>query len=87
MRLFKCTMAFVMMTFCNLVLADTSSVNETTGMGVLENDYVKAGVHIGTKVITPHMKPYVYRRRNDGIAIINTNSIDSKLKLTTLFNM
>jgi len=38
-------MAFVMMTFCNLVLADTSSVNESTEMGVLENDYVKAGVN------------------------------------------
>ena len=43
-------------------------------------DYVKAGVHIGTKVITPHMRYFVYRRRNDGIAIINTNQIDQKLK-------
>jgi hypothetical protein len=34
-----------MMTFCNLVLADTSSLNESTGMGVLENDYVRAGVN------------------------------------------
>ena len=45
MRLFKCTIAFVMMTFYNLVLADTSSLNDSTGMGVLENDYVKAGVN------------------------------------------
>jgi len=43
-------------------------------------DYVKYGCYIGTKVITPHMRPYVYRRRNDGIAIINTNLIDQKLK-------
>jgi len=43
-------------------------------------EYVKAGVYIGTKVITPHMRPFVYRRRNDGIAIINTNLIDQKLK-------
>jgi small subunit ribosomal protein S2 len=43
-------------------------------------DYLKSGVHIGTKVITPHMRPYVYRRRNDGIAVINTNLIDKKLK-------
>jgi len=45
-------------------------------------DYLKAGVHIGTKVITPHMRPFVYRRRNDGIAIINTNLIDKRLKET-----
>lgn len=43
-------------------------------------DYLKYGVYIGTKVITPHMRPYVYKRRNDGIAIINTNLIDKKLK-------
>jgi len=43
-------------------------------------DYVKCGIHIGTKVITPHLKPFVYRRRADGIAIINTNLIDDKLR-------
>jgi len=44
------------------------------------NDYVDSGIYIGTKVITPHMKPFVYRRRNDGIAIINTNLIDKYLR-------
>ena len=43
-------------------------------------DYVKYGSHIGTKVITPHMKQFVYRRRADSIAIINTNAIDKGLK-------
>ena len=42
-------------------------------------DYVKAGSYIGTKVITPDMRKYVYRRRADGIAIINTNIIDQKI--------
>lgn len=42
--------------------------------------YLKAGSYIGTKVITPDMRKFVYRRRNDGIAIINTNLIDEKLK-------
>jgi len=43
-------------------------------------DYIKYGCYIGTKVITPHMRQFVFRRRNDGIAIINTNLIDKKLK-------
>jgi len=43
-------------------------------------DYIKYGCYIGTKVITPHMREYVFRRRNDGIAIINTNIIDKRLK-------
>lgn len=43
-------------------------------------EYVKAGIYLGTKVVTPDMKPYVYRRRADGLAIFNTDLIDEKLK-------
>ena len=44
------------------------------------DEYVKAGIYIGTKVVTPMMKPFVYRRRADGLAIFNTDLIDEKLK-------
>jgi len=44
------------------------------------DDYVKAGIYLGTKVVTPDMKPFVYRRRADGLAIFNTDIIDEKLK-------
>ena len=43
-------------------------------------DYIKCAVHLGTKVITPHMRKYVYKRRADGLAVINTVEIDSKLR-------
>ena len=43
-------------------------------------EYVKAGIYLGTKVVTPHMRPFVYRRRADGLAIFNTDIIDEKLK-------
>lgn len=43
-------------------------------------EYVKAGIYLGTRVVTPDMKPYVYRRRADGLAIFNTDLIDEKLK-------
>jgi len=43
-------------------------------------EYLKAGIYIGTKVITPHMKDYVYKRRNDGIATIDTNKTDEGIK-------
>ena len=43
-------------------------------------DYIKCAVHLGTKVITPHMRKYVYKRRADGLAVINTASIDEKLR-------
>lgn len=43
-------------------------------------EYVKSGIYLGTKVVTPKMKPFVYRRRADGLAIFNTDLIDEKLK-------
>jgi|SRR3989344_2329081 len=44
------------------------------------DDYVKSGIYLGTKVVTPDMRQYVYRRRADGLAIFNTDIIDEKLK-------
>ncbi|MDP2926418.1 MAG: 30S ribosomal protein S2 [Nanoarchaeota archaeon] len=43
-------------------------------------DYIKCAVHLGTKVITPHMRRYVYKRRADGLAVINTALIDDMLR-------
>ena len=45
----------------------------------LEN-YVKAGIYLGTRVVTPDMRQFVYRRRADGLAILNTDLIDKKLR-------
>ena len=47
------------------------------------DDYVKAGIYLGTKVVTPDMRPFVYRRRADGLAIFDTNIIDDKLREAT----
>ncbi len=50
-------------------------------------DYIKCGVHLGTKVITPDMRKYVYKRRADGLAVLNTNLIDEKLRESINFLM
>lgn len=44
------------------------------------DEYVRSGIYLGTKVVTPQMRQYVYRRRADGLAIFNTDIIDEKLK-------
>jgi len=51
-----------------------------TEMLVPLEEYINSGIYIGTKVITPDMRPFVYRRRADGLAIFNTDLIDEKLK-------
>jgi len=45
----------------------------------LLEDYIKTASYLGTKVVTPTMKKYVYRRRLDGLAILNTLLVDKKL--------
>ncbi len=44
-------------------------------------DYIKAAVHLGTRAVTPGMREYVYRRKADGIAILNTKKVDEKIAL------
>lgn len=43
-------------------------------------DYLKASIHLGTRVITPDMRKYVYRRRADGLAVFNTAMLDDMIK-------
>lgn len=43
-------------------------------------DYLKASIHLGTRVITPNMRKYVYRRRADGLAVFNTALLDDKIR-------
>ena len=65
---------------------DTESLKEEikakkrTDMLVDLEEYVKTGIYLGTRIVTPEMKKFVYRRRADGLAIFNTDLIDEKLK-------
>lgn len=43
-------------------------------------DYIKYSSYLGTKVITKHMRQYVYKRRADGLAIFNTELLDKQLR-------
>lgn len=53
---------------------------EKKDMLVPIEDYLKSSIHLGTRVITPDMRSYVYRRRADGLAVFNTALLDDKIK-------
>lgn len=53
---------------------------EKTNTLVPMDDYLKSSIHLGTRVITPDMRKYVYRRRADGLAVFNTAMLDDKLR-------
>src|SRR3989344_3604723 len=59
-------------------LKEKVKIKKRTDMLIPLEDYVKSGIYIGTKVVTPKMKAFVYRRRADGLAIFNTDLIDEK---------
>lgn len=55
-----------------------------SGLSSAQQDVQKmlvAQVHIGTRNISHHMKPYIYKCRSDGIHIINIGKTIEKLKL------
>ena len=61
-----------------LSVSDGEKKDDQTILTSLE-DYIKTAAYLGTKVITPTMRKYVYRRRLDGLAILNTLLVDKKL--------
>ncbi|MCF7910441.1 hypothetical protein K9L16_02075 [Candidatus Pacearchaeota archaeon] len=61
-------------------LKEKVKAKKKSDMLVPLEEYVKAGIYLGTRAVTPDMKKYVYRRRADGLAIFNTDIIDEKLK-------
>ncbi|MGV8142832.1 MAG: uS2m family ribosomal protein [Candidatus Pacearchaeota archaeon] len=58
----------------------TGEKSEPTDTLIPIEDYLKASMHLGTRVITPHMKKYIYKRRADGLAVFNTAMLDSTMK-------
>ena len=61
-------------------LKEKVKIKKRADMLIPLEEYVKSGIYLGTRVVTPKMKPFVYRRRADGLAIFNTDLIDDKLK-------
>jgi small subunit ribosomal protein S2 len=62
------------------IKAEKGEVEEKSDALVPIEDYLTASVHLGTRVITPDMRTYVYRRRADGLAVFNTSMLDDEIK-------
>jgi len=44
-------------------------------------DYLKSGIHIGTKFKTKYMEKFIYKTRPDGLTVLNIQQIDERIKL------
>ncbi len=51
---------------------------------LLPNDeYLKSGVHIGTKFRTKYMENFIYKTRPDGLSVLNVQQIDERIKMAS----
>ena len=44
-------------------------------------EYLKSGIHIGTKFKTKYMASFIYKTRPDGLSVLNLKKIDERIAL------
>ena len=49
------------------------------------DEYLKSGIHIGTKFKTRYMKHFIYKTRQDGLSVLNLKKIDERLAIAGRF--
>jgi len=52
---------------------------------VPSDQYLKAGIHIGTKFKTKYMEQFIYKTRSDGLSVLNLQKIDERIKICSRF--
>ncbi|MCD6591202.1 MAG: 30S ribosomal protein S2 [Candidatus Aenigmarchaeota archaeon] len=57
----------------------------TEQMLVERTQYLTAGVHIGMKTCTKYMKQFIYKIREDGLAVFNIQKVNERLKIAAKF--
>lgn len=50
---------------------------------VPQDQYLKSGIHIGTKFKTKYMEQFIYKTRPDGLSVLNLQKIDQRIKLAS----
>ncbi|MGB3907964.1 MAG: 30S ribosomal protein S2 [Methanomethylovorans sp.] len=66
-------------------LLDVSTDAEKSTSLVPIDEYLAAGVHIGTQQKTENMMKFVYRIRTDGLYVLDIQSTDERIKLVANF--
>ncbi|MBS3135766.1 30S ribosomal protein S2 [Candidatus Woesearchaeota archaeon] len=45
-----------------------------------QEEYLKSGIHIGTKFRTKYMADFIYKTRPDGLSVLNLQKIDDRIR-------
>lgn len=65
-------------------LFDAGTTDDSKLMVPLDN-YLKAGLHIGTKFRTKYMEKFIYKVRSDGLTVLNVQAIDERIRVAAEF--
>lgn len=52
---------------------------------IQKQQYLASGIHIGMKQRTQQMKDFIYKIREDGLAVLNLRKIDQRIKIVAKF--
>src|SRR3989344_7776350 len=68
-------------------MKDTNAVVTETSDDFLidSNEYLKSGIHIGTKFKTKYMSNFIYKTRPDGLSVLNLKKIDERVRIAANF--
>ncbi|MBN2459653.1 30S ribosomal protein S2 [Candidatus Woesearchaeota archaeon] len=58
---------------------------EETQLLIPNDEYLKSGIHIGTKFKTKYMENFIYKTRPDGLSVLNVQQIDARIKVLISF--
>jgi small subunit ribosomal protein S2 len=47
------------------------------------DEYLKSGIHIGTKFKTKYMEKFIYKTRPDGLTVLNIQQIDERIRIAS----
>ncbi len=60
-------------------------MGETQELLIPNDEYLKSGIHIGTKFKTKYMANFIYKTRSDGLSVLNIQQIDERLRILGTF--
>ena len=60
-------------------------VEQQENMLIDSNEYLKSGIHIGTKFKTKYMADFIYKTRPDGLSVLNLKKIDERIAIAVNF--
>ncbi len=52
---------------------------------ISKQEYLSSGIHIGMKSRTKNMKKFIYKVREDGLAVLNLKTLDVRISITVKF--